>query len=80
MSDGNRFLEMVMSPNDLVVTDFDKQAACDLIGTDTYDKPVWIVETISPCNRVVQAFAKYRVAASLRARAAMETTPETKEG
>lgn len=63
---GGRMLDMIMSPDDLQITDDDKQAACDLIGTDTYGEPVWTVETISPCNRVVQAFAQHRVRSLLR--------------
>lgn len=41
----------------------DLKAACDLIGVDTYGKPVWTPETINPCNRVVQAFARHARAA-----------------
>lgn len=41
----------------------DLQAACDLIGKDTYGKPIWTTETIDQCNRVVQAFAKHARAA-----------------
>lgn len=58
---GGRMMEMIMTPISLEITDADKQAACDLIGADTYGKPIWTVETISPCNRVVVAFAKHRV-------------------
>lgn len=47
----------------------DLEAACDLIGKDTYGKPVWTPATIPPCNPVVQAFARHRTAA-LRARSA----------
>ena len=43
-------------------TPLDLQAACDLIGTDTYGKPHWTPETISPWNPVVQAFARHGVA------------------
>lgn len=64
---GDRMLEMIPTPITLTVTDADKQAACDLIGNDTYGEPVWTVETISECNRVVVAFAKHRTAACLRA-------------
>lgn len=35
----------------------DLKAACTLIGKDTYGKPHWTPETLSPCNPVVQAFA-----------------------
>ncbi len=45
----------------------DLQAACDLIGKDTYGKPYWTVETISPCSPVVQAFARHAVRAILEA-------------
>ena len=39
----------------------DLQAACDLIGTDSYGKPHWTVATIHPHNSVVQAFARHRI-------------------
>lgn len=57
----SRMWDMIPSPIDLVVTHEDKASACDLIGTDTYGKPVWTPDTISECNRVVQAFARHRV-------------------
>jgi len=56
-------METIPMPIELVITDADRQAACDLIGTDTYGKPHWTVSTISDHNRVVQAFAKHRLAA-----------------
>jgi len=37
----------------------DLQAACDLIGKDTYGKPHWTLKTVDPCNPVVQAFARH---------------------
>jgi len=37
----------------------DRQAACDLIGRDTYGKPYWTPETIDRCHPVVQAFARH---------------------
>ncbi len=37
----------------------DLEAACAMIGKDTYGKPHWTPETISPCNPVVQAFARH---------------------
>lgn len=58
---GSRMLEMVPVPIELVILDVDKQAACDLIGNDTYGKPVWTVDTISEHNRVVLAFAMHRI-------------------
>lgn len=61
---GDRMMEMIPMPITLVVTDADKQAACDLIGKDTYGKPHWTVETIPECNRVVQAFARHRIASA----------------
>ena len=49
---------------DLVVpTLLDLQAACDMIGKDSYGKPHWTPETIDPCNPVVQAFARHALAA-----------------
>lgn len=60
---GRRMTVMVPRPYALVITDADKQAACDLIGNDTYGKPVWAIDTISPENRVVQAFARHRISA-----------------
>ena len=55
----------------LVPTLADLEAACDLIGKDTYGKPVWTPETIHPHNSVVQAFARHALtAAALRAIAA----------
>ena len=44
-------------------TQLDMQAACELIGKDTYGKPHWTPETISPCNPVVQAFARHALLA-----------------
>lgn len=41
----------------------DLKAACDLIGKDTYGKPVWTPETIHPHNPVAQAFARHARAA-----------------
>ena len=41
----------------------DRQAACDLIGKDTYGRPHWTPETIDRCNPVVQAFARHALAA-----------------
>lgn len=49
-------------------TMLDMQAACDLIGKDTYGKPHWEPETIHPHNPVVQAFARHAVAAILKDR------------
>ena len=40
----------------------DRQAACDLIGNDTYGRPHWTPETIDRCNPVVQAFARHALA------------------
>ena len=49
---------------DLVVpTLLDLQAACDMIGKDSYGKQYWTPETIDPCNPVVQAFARHARAA-----------------
>ena len=49
---------------DLVVpTLLDLQAACDMIGKDSYGKPHWTPETIDPCNPVAQAFARHALAA-----------------
>lgn len=45
----------------------DLEAACALIGNDTYGKPHWTPDTINPCNPVVQAFARH-AAAALKAR------------
>lgn len=45
-------------------TRLDLKAACELIGKDTYGKPHWTPETISPCNPVVQAFARHAIAAA----------------
>lgn len=45
----------------------DLQAACALIGKDTYGKPHWTPETISHCSPVVQAFAKHARAAIMEA-------------
>ena len=45
-------------------TRLDLKAACALIGKDTYGKPHWTPETISPCNPVVQAFARHAIAAA----------------
>jgi signal recognition particle GTPase len=67
-----RMMEMIAVPMEMVVTDADKRAACDLIGTDTYGKPHWTVATISECNRVVQAFARHRIAAVRRIAAVTE--------
>lgn len=53
----------------------DLQAACDLIGTDSYGNPHWTVATIHPHNSVVQAFARHRV----RARAAIAAMRPTKQ-
>lgn len=61
---GDRMMEMIPSPIDLEVIDLDRRAACDLIGVDTYGQAIWTPETISDQNRVVQAFAKYRIALS----------------
>ena len=47
-------------------TMLDLQAACDLIGKDTYGKPHWEPETIHPHNPVVQAFARHAVRAILK--------------
>jgi hypothetical protein len=52
----------------------DLVAACDLIGNDSYGKPHWTPETISPCNPVVQAFARH----AARTRAAYK--PENTDG
>jgi hypothetical protein len=41
----------------------DLQAACDLIGKDSYGKPHWTPETINPCHPVVQAFSRHARAA-----------------
>ena len=50
-----------MRISELVTPTFiDLQAACDLIGKDTYGKPHWTPETIDPCNPVVQAFGRHR--------------------
>lgn len=64
-------MEMCMCPlhtmfpqriEDLVEPTYeDLKAACDLIGKDSYGKPHWAPDTISPCNNVVQAFARHRV-------------------
>jgi hypothetical protein len=43
----------------------DLEAACALIGKDTYGQPHYTPDTIDPCNRVVQAFARHAVAAML---------------
>jgi len=45
----------------------DLQAACALIGSDTYGKPHWTPETIHTHNPVVQAFARHAVRAVLPA-------------
>ena len=58
---GDRMMEMVPMPIELNIIEDDKQAACDLIGTDTYGQPHWTVETIPDCNRVVLAFARHRI-------------------
>ncbi len=53
-----------MRLSDLVEpTLLDLQAACDLIGRDTYGKLHWTPQTINPCNPVVQAFARHARAA-----------------
>lgn len=62
---GDRMMEMTPMLIELVVIDADKQAACDLIGNDMYGEPHWTVASIPECNRVVQAFARHRIASRM---------------